>query len=107
MVRTVIKHRHKVAIATDEHDAVYGSTIDQAHHIHTEIQVQVCLLRTTGKCFVMLGGDAISQSLHRLQEHLLRSWLRTGRTVSLRSDQAAVATQEVKQLAKVNCQVQR
>src|SRR5579872_3896501 len=107
MIGAVVEHGHKIAIATDQYDAVNRLAIYETHNVHTEVEVEVGLLRAAGERLVVLSSDAITQALDGLQEHLLIAGLRTGGTVGMRPDQAAIATQEVEQLAKIHCHAQR
>src|SRR5712692_2359984 len=45
MIRTVVEHGHKVAVATDQHDAVYRLAIDKTYHIHTKVKVKIGFFR--------------------------------------------------------------
>jgi len=87
MIGAVIKHGHEVAITTDQHDTVDRSTIDDAHDIHAQIEIEVGLLRATGERLIVLGGDTIAQSLNGLQKHLFIIGLWTGWTVGMRHAQ--------------------
>src|SRR5947207_4603029 len=60
VIGTVVEHRHEVTITAYEHDTINRSAIDEAHGIHTEIEVEVCLFRPTGEGFVILRGDTIA-----------------------------------------------
>ena len=44
VIRAIIQHRHEIAIAADEDDAIYSSSIDDANDIHAEVEVKVALL---------------------------------------------------------------
>src|SRR5215469_1891932 len=71
VIGAIIEHWHKVTVTTDEHDTVNGSPFDEAHDIHTQVEVQVGLFCSTGKGLVILRSNAIAKTLHGLQEHLL------------------------------------
>ncbi len=102
MIRAVVQHRHKIAITADQHNAVHCLAVNQAHNIHAQIQVQVGLFGSAGERLVILSGNAIAQAFDRLQKHLVISRLRAGRAIGLRTYQAAIATQEVQQLTKID-----
>src|SRR2546425_12262504 len=62
MIGAVVEHRHEVAIPADQHDTVNRSTIHKTHNIHTQVQVEIGLFRTTGESFIVLRSDTIAQT---------------------------------------------
>ena len=103
MIGTVVEHGHEIAVTADEHNTVNRFALHEAHDVHAEVEVEVSFFRTAGEGLVVLRGDTIAQSFDGLQEHLLVAHLWTCGAVSVCPDEAAIAAQEVQQLAKVYC----
>src|ERR1700674_3297883 len=103
MIGAVIEHRHEITITADQYDTVNCFAINKTYYVHTQVQVQISFFGSAGEGFVVLCRDAITQTFYSLQEHLLVASLRTGWAVRMSTHEAAIATQEIKQLTKVYC----
>src|SRR5579884_247157 len=66
MIGAVVEHRHEIAITTDQYDTINSPPIDEAYHVHTQVEVHISLLRPAGERLVVFGSDTIAQALHRL-----------------------------------------